>query len=87
MSRKSKDEKHLRRIVNWCIVLLSFVVFFSAASAWHAGEQLAPTTVAAILTAVVSELLMSLLIKKDKNKQVTGKLEDETQKVPKNETI
>ena len=87
MSRKSKDEKHLRRIVNWCIVLLSFVVFFSAASAWHAGEQLAPATVAAILTAVVSELLMSLLIKKDKNKQVTGKLEDETQKVPKNETI
>lgn len=87
MSRKSKDEKHLRRIVNWCIILLSFVVFFSAASAWHAGEQLAPATVAAILTAVVSELLMSLLIKKDKNKQVTGKLEDETQKVPKNETI
>lgn len=68
MSRQSKDEKHLRRIVNWCIVLLSFVVFFSAASAWHAGEQLSPSTVAAILTAVVSELLMSLLLKKDKKK-------------------
>ena len=84
MSRKNKDDKHLRRIVNWCIVLLSFVVFFSAASAWHAGEQLAPATVAAILTAVVSELLMSLLIKKDKNKE--EKVKEETE-IPKNETI
>ena len=85
MSRKTKDEKHLRRIVNWCIILLSFVVFFSAASAWHAGEQLAPATVAAILTAVVSELLMSLLIKKDK-KNKKEKTEEKTE-IPWDETI
>lgn len=87
MARKKTVSEHrfLRRIVSWCIVLLTIIVAAVIYSALRAGEQISPTSVAAMLTAIVGELTLTIIKRKDDNKK--AKEESKNMEIPKNETI
>lgn len=79
--------RYLRRVVSWCLIMITFISLAALATAWHAGEQISPATIATIVGGFMGELVLSYFKRRDDNKQVTDKLEGTEQKVPKNETI
>ena len=88
MGKKTVSKhKYLRRVVTWCLVMITAISLAVFATAWHAGEQISPATIATLVGGFMGELILAYFKRKDDNKQVTDKLEDSEQKVPKNETI
>lgn len=87
-SKRKSEHRFLRRIVSWCIVLLTIIVAAVIFTALRAGEQISPTSVAAMLTAIVGELTLTIIKRKDDNKKAKDETaETEKTEIPKNETI
>jgi len=77
-----KEGKHrfLRRVVILCLIMMSFITLSVALLAWHSGEQLSSATVAALLSAWCTELLLSLLKRKIEKKEEPE--EEDTEEKP-----
>ena len=58
----------LKRVVCLCLALIVLITLGSFATAWRAGEQISPSTVAALMGGICGELLMSLSKRKHDDK-------------------
>ena len=74
---KKFTHKFLKRVVTLCLIMLSIITVGVLALAWHSGEQLSSATVASLVGAWCGELLMSLLKRKEDNKQKNNEQEDQ----------
>ena len=78
--------RYLRRVVSWCLIMITFISMAALATAWHAGEQISPATIATIVGGFMGELVLSYFKRRDDTK--AEKLTEETKtEIPKNETI
>jgi predicted CDP-diglyceride synthetase/phosphatidate cytidylyltransferase len=78
--------KYLRRVGSWCLVMITFISFATFVTAWHAGEQIAPATIATLVGGFMGELVLSYFKRKDDTKAEKPTEETKTE-IPKNETI
>lgn len=56
--------KFLKRVVRLCLLMMCFLTLSVALLAWHSGEQLSSSTVAALMGGWCGELLMTLVKRK-----------------------
>lgn len=86
MAKKTVTKhKYLRRVVGWCLVMITFISLATFATAWHAGEQIAPATIATLVGGFMGELVLSYLKRKDDSK--TNTENNKKTEIPRNETI